>query len=229
MERRIPRYSVILTHNRPEMLTDTARAIAPQVDYLYVIDNASEPPVVSGDLFPLPCWFDVVHDPRQPPNLATLWNDSLDTIAEHAAAHSFDRYDVALLCDDLTIPEDWYDRVSRALRENNASAASGHKHWSPAQFIIKTQPDQDIMNRMAGEAFILPGEKGLRADERLKWWYLDDDVDWQARVADGMVIAPGPGVQNRLPNYWTVTKPELGSQAGLDAAAFEAKWGRPRW
>jgi hypothetical protein len=226
--RDIPRYAVILTHSRPEMLADTVRAIAPQLDYLWVVDNASDPPV-SLDLFPPDAKVFLIHDPAQPPNLATLWNKSLDTIAAHTEAHHFTRWDVALLCDDLDIPDDWYDRVSRTLRENNASAASGHKHWSPGQFIIKTQPDQDIMNRMAGEAFILPGEKGLRADESMHWWYLDDDVDWQARVADGMVIAPGPGVQNRHPNYWTNVKPELGERAGRDAAAFAAKWGRPRW
>lgn len=218
------RYAVILTHNRPEMLADTVRDIAPQCDHVLVVDNASDPPVQRGDL--APGNVEVMTVPDQPPNLARLWNTALDVIAARLDGV---RYDVALLCDDLDIPDDWYDRVSRTLRENNASAASGHKHWTPGQFIIKTRLDQDIMNRMAGEAFILPGEKGLRADESMHWWYLDDDVDWQARVADGMVIAPGPGVQNRLPNHWTVTKPELGEQAGRDAAAFAAKWGRPRW
>src|SRR5215471_11972782 len=208
------------------MLRETVDQIAPQCDEVLIVDNASDPPV-RYDYLPEHAL--IMRVPDQPPNLARLWNLALDAIVNHAAAHGAERWDVALLCDDLDIPEDWYDRVSRVLRENNASAASGHKHWSPGQFIIKTAPDQDIMNRMAGEAFILPGEKGMRADESMHWWYLDDDIDFQARAADGMVIAPGPGVQNRQPNYWTVTKPELSERAGLDAAAFAAKWGRPRW
>src|SRR5215471_3715472 len=224
------RFSVILTHNRPEMLRDTVGQIAPQCDHVMVVDNASDPPVDPVALHDLTgLWhggIEVLTIPDQPPNLARLWNTALDVIASRLDGT---RYDVALLCDDLDIPPDWYDRVSRCLRENNASAASGHKHWTPAQFIIKTQPDQDIMNRMAGEAFMLPGEKGLRADPSMHWWYLDDDIDFQARAADGMVIAPGPGVVNRQPNHWTNVKPELSERAGLDAAAFAAKWGRPRW
>jgi hypothetical protein len=216
------------------MLRETAEAVIQQCDVLLIVDNASDPPVRVEEAVrprhqPLSTQVHLMHEPLQPPNLAYLWNTALGRIARVAAIRGLDRWDVALLCDDVALPDDWYDRVSRTLRENNASAASGHKHWSPAQFIIKTQFDRDIMNRMAGEAFMLPGEKGLRADESMQWWYLDDDVDMQARAADGMVIAPGPGVQNRQPNYWTNVKPNLGEQAGRDAAAFAAKWGQPRW
>jgi hypothetical protein len=210
------------------MLTDTVHWINHQLDYLWVVDNASDPPV-RFDLFPPDAKVFLVHDPSQPPNLATLWNKSLDTIAAHAEAHHFDRWDVALLCDDVSVPHDWYDRVSGVLRNNNASAASAHQMWDLHQMVLKVRPDSDIVNRMCGWAFILPGEKGMRANEEMHWWWLDTDVDWQARAADGMVLAPGAPALNRLPNHWTVTKPNLGAQAGLDRAAFERRWGACPW
>jgi glycosyltransferase involved in cell wall biosynthesis len=221
----IPRYAVILTHNRPEMLDDTVAAIRPQCDTMLVIDNASDPPV------PEDKWLDVnVHYvARQPPNLAMLWNYALRQITVWAGNLGQDRWDVALLCDDLAIPPDWYDRVSNALRSNNASAASAHQVYDAVAPIVHVRPTNDIMNRMHGAAFILPGEKGMRADETFHWWWCDTDIDWQARHADGTVIAAGPPVVNRLPNAWTNAKPELGAQAGRDAERFAEKWGARPW
>jgi len=232
--RDIPRYAVILTHNRPEMLRETAAAILPQTDWLWIVDNASDPPVTLDDfrglLAPPPSpGIAVMHDPLQPPNLATLWRRALDNIAVNAAAQGYGRWDVALLCDDVDLSDDWYDRVSHALRANNASAASAHQAYNLGQQIVKVRPDNDIMSRMTGCAFVLPGEKGMQPDESMHWWWVDTDIDWQARHADGMVLAVGPPALNRLPNYWTVTKPNLGEQAGHDRAAFAAKWGGCPW
>ena len=222
----IARYAVILTHNRPVELRRAVEAVAWQADYVWIIDNASDPPV---SVLGWPGNVRVEHDPTQPANLSRLWNRALDNIAEHAAAHGADRWDVALLCDDVEVPSGWYDRVSGTMRAYNASAASAHKYQDIGQAILKIAPDGDFMSTMCGWAFILPGEKGLRADESLHWWWLDNDVDWQARKADGMVLASGPPAHNGQPNHWTNAKPELGEQAGRDREAFRRKWGTNPW
>lgn len=227
--RGIPRYAVILTHNRPDELRAAVRAVRPQVDYLWIVDNASEPPVEYDPAWPEPGAIKLGHNPLQPPNLAALWNDALNNIAAEAAEAGFGRWDVALLCDDVETPPGWYDAVSGTLRAFNASAASAHKYQWLSQPMLKIAPDGDFASTMCGWAFVLPGEKGLRADESMHWWFLDNDLDWQARKADGMVLAPGPVAANGQPGHWTNVKPELGEQAGRDRETFRAKWGWVPW
>lgn len=223
----IPRYAVILTHNRPVELRRAVEAVAPQCDHVLVVDNASDPPV---EPWPhIPGNVQIAHHPLQPPNLAVLWNYALNMIATQVLGPANGRWDVALLCDDVEVPPGWYDRVSGTMRAYNAAAASAHKYHDIGQAVLKISPDNDFGSTLCGWAFILPGEKGLRADEGMRWWWLDTDVDWQARHADGMVLAPGPPAHNGQPNYWTVNKPELSARAGEDREAFAQKWGGCPW
>jgi hypothetical protein len=82
---------------------------------------------------------------------------------------------------------------------------------------------------MPGWAWILNPDSGVRADESMRWWWLDTDIDWQARKHGGMVMIGGYPVPNRLPNDFTVHVPGLGEQAGRDGETFTAKWGRRPW
>ena len=70
----IPRYAIVLTHNRPELLRQCIDAIEPQANLVLVIDNASDPPATyTGTSTKVK----VLHVPDQPPNLAALWNRGL--------------------------------------------------------------------------------------------------------------------------------------------------------
>lgn len=211
---------MVLTHNRPEMLRECVDAITPQVDVVLVIDNASDPPVELDDTA-------VMYVPDQPPNLAHLWNLGFEFIRLWIADEN--EYDVAVLCDDVVAPPGWFDAVAGCVRALNFVAGSTHQLTPVTVPIIKTTPDHDIMNRMQGSAFVIAGEKNIRADENMHWWWQDTDIDWQARTAGGVVIAPGPVAHNRLPNDYTAQKPELYARIGEDAAAFRAKWGFQPW
>jgi hypothetical protein len=230
--RRMTRWATILTHNRPVELRRTVEQIAPQADAVLVVDNASDPPVARDG------WPDkvrIVRDELQPPNLATLWRRALDVIADaeqtivEPLANGGHTWDVAMLCDDLTIPADWFERVASMMRGLGAAAASTHQAQAVAAPILKKLPDADLWNRMCGSAFVTAGEKRLRPDETMHWWWFDTTFDWEARLAGGMVIVPGPIATNDQPNHWTNAKPELGEQAGRDGAAFQARWGWKPW
>lgn len=223
------RYAIILTHDRPELLRDCVAAVAPQCEVVIVIDNASDPPVRAQDLPALGqvggC---VLGIPDQPPNIAYMWNRALD-LATNSRANEPGPWWIAVLCDDTVIPDGWYAAVVDAMVATGAAAGCsnpfGHQH--PPQ--LKMVPDGDIMGRMPGWAFILDGTKGLRADETMRWWWCDTDLDWQARQAGGMVMVGGHTVPNRLPNDYTVRVAELGEQAGRDGETFAAKWGQRPW
>lgn len=224
------RYAIVLTHNRPAELERCLEAIVPQVDEVLVIDNASIPRTrlaaeLIGNVY-------LFREEQQPPNLSRLWNlgfqyfDDMQLTKDRLGHRE---YDLAVLCDDAYVHPTWFLEVASGMRLYDAAAASTHGISSVTQEIFKTGPDSDIMNRMCSWAFIVAGEKGLRADERLQWWWGDTDFDWRARAAGGMLITVGPVVINERPNDFTYSKPGLAEQAGRDAAMFQEIHGWRPW
>lgn len=224
-----PSFAIVLTHNRPELLERCVAAVAPQVDNVLIIDNASDPPVRGLAYHGAP-WPDnvyVINRPEQPPNLSWLWNIGFDWCEQvHGPQPA---WDVAVLCDDAVVPPGWFRTVADGIRAHNAAAGSTHGIRPIDAPILKTAPDGDIMNRMCSWAYIVRGEAGLRADERLLWWWGDTDFDWRARAAGGMVIIPGPVVINERPNDFLTSIPALGEQAGRDTEMFTQIHGWRPW
>lgn len=219
-------YAVILTHNRPELLKLCMAAISPQVDRVVVVDNASSPPVRIDHDWAMNA--ELLHDPVQPPSLGRMWNDQLQRIS-YAEQWDDHPWNVAVLCDDAIAPAGWFAAVRDGMRSHDAAAACTHAIAPVTVHQHKTAPDSDIFNRMTGWAFMLAGEKNVRADESMLWWWVDSSLDWTARQNGGMVICPGPVVPNERMGTWTNVKPELAEQAGRDRLAFAAKWGHNPW
>ena len=214
-------YAIIITHNRLELLEQCLNHIRPQVDQVLVIDNASNPPVKpqSGD------WLMKV--PDQPPNIANMWNQGLAWI-EMDRNRSREGWKVAFLCDDVQVPEGWFETIATTMDQFGAAAGSTHQYRPISAPILKTSHDNDLYNRMCGWAFVLRGESAIRADEQFHWWWVDTDIDWRARQEGGMVLAPGAVAQNTRPNDYTYSVPGLADRAGKDGELFAAKWnGRP--
>jgi len=217
--RTVPRYAIIPTHNRPELLTALVGSLGKQCDRIVVLDNASEPPVDVVQLYAaagVPVV--VLRDEEQPPHLSRYWNVLLDAVAEWADT---DVYDVAVLNDDSIVPAGWYDACSSALRVHETAVIA---HTTPTSPALLTELHLDPSNRMTPHAFVVRGEVGLRADEAMRWWYFDDDLSWQARLAGGVLSVAGPRVVNSLAN--TTTCGPLAEQAVKDQGAFAAKWSR---
>lgn len=230
------RFAVILAHNRPDELAQTVKAIGPQVDMVIVIDNASDPPIREVDLI-VP---GVIHSwttallpiPDQPPNLSALWNEGIEAaLRVYEAGARFHPARIAVLCDDAPPPEGWFDAVCRAMDESGAvvgcSAPPGFGFSEPWR--LKRQHDQDLMGRMPGWAWILDPASPVRADERFHWWFGDTAIDWDARLAGGMVMIGDHQVPNIHPNDFTASKPELAARVALDAQNFVDKYGSRPW
>lgn len=217
------KFALILAHNRPSETQDVIDDIKDQVDYILVVDNASEPPMHTLLKKPItPLTF--LRDMTQPANLPRLWNLGFDQILMIAEP----KWKIAVLTDDVRIPEGWFDVVADAMDRTGAVAGctspwNGHL----TQELLKLAPDADIMNRMYGPAFMIRGESHLRANEELKWWWNDTDLDWRARGAGGMVVVPSHPVVNRYPNASTVGV--NAEQAGRDRETFKATWGWNPW
>ncbi len=228
----IPRYAVIATHNRPDELALAVAALAPQCDTIVIIDNASTPAVGIGvGLIHPPTSMAVLRDEEQPPNLSRLWNVGLDWCAAHARDQGADTWDVAIVNDDAVPPPDWYGVVSRSMRDHEgAQAACSDPHGliRPGETAMyRADASANIFTRLAGWAFILRGETGLRFDERFRWWCGDDDMSMQARRAGGLVHVGGYPVENTKANSSTVGV--LAEQAAKDMQSYVDKWGCRPW
>lgn len=242
----IPRLAVVPTHNRPAELARLLEAISPQCDAVFVVDNASTPPVPE-------CWrggpvpmlrgrrdpetgmffrphITVIRDEEQPPNLSRLWNVGLDAAQKLAWADAVEPepYDVAIFNDDADVPPGWWDIVSGALRAHPTAAVACTPAYAPIPApVLKTRPDNDLHSRMTPWAFVTRGEAGMRSDERMRWWWFDTDWDFRARQAGGVLTVPGPIVTNTGANSSTVGA--LAEQAGRDRETFREIWGHNPW
>lgn len=221
------RFAVILSHNRQELLNQVVAAIAPQVEMVIVIDNASDPPiqVEAGQ-----DWRTVVIPiPDQPPNLARFWNVGI-RVALEMVTPGQQPY-IAFLCDDAVVPPGWFAAVTEAMANTGAVVGCSDQYgYLPAgQVRTKTAPDNAIMERMSGHAWILDPISTVRPDESMLLWWCDTDIDWQARAAGGMVMVGGYPVKNIHPSGFMLTNPELVHQTGVDGEVFAAKHGSRPW
>lgn len=221
--RLIPRIAVIPSNGR-DCLNQSLAAIRGQVDHVFLVLN--------GDSSTLSDWalpnLDDVTGVWSPvsDNISKWWNLGLAMAHGFAADRQVLTWDVAIINDDVIVPEGWFDRVSGVMRQMQVAAAcsGGRGPWP----VLHTRPGPvNLLTRMQGFAFMMAGEKGLRADEDLVWWAGDDDLDWRARQAGGMVMVPAFHVDHLYPNGQMT--PERHVQAAKDMATFEAKWGKRPW
>jgi GT2 family glycosyltransferase len=219
----IYRAAVIPTRNRHDMLADCINSVVDQVDRVTVIDNLSDPPI---DPDPWHGKVGIVAIPLDPPNISTLWNVGLALADAQAHQHQADRWDIAVLNSDVTVPPGWIDGLSTAMRSGPAVLAYPDQHGGRRQILHTKAEPVDLRTRITGYAYLLRGEAGLRLDEDLAWWYGDDDLDWRAREQGGALLVPGLAVEHRCPNVSTNERPELRQQAARDRETFRAKWGR---
>lgn len=216
-------YAIVLTCDRPELLRQCVAAIRPQVQTIIVIDNGER-------------WHSFLEQadfhlrvPTKPPNLSKFWNLGIGSVIYQAQRRHLDTWDIAFLCDDAIVHPTWLQEVTGPMRAMGAAAGSTHSAVSINAPILKTTPDHDIWNRMCPWAFVLRGEAGIRADEDLQWWWGDTHMDFTARQAGGMVLAPGAVVQNQKMGEYTNIYAHLAEQAGRDGETFAAKWGGRPW
>ncbi|HEX8108521.1 MAG TPA: glycosyltransferase [Kofleriaceae bacterium] len=235
----ILRAAVIATHNRPAELRRCVEAIAPQVDLIVVVDNASDPPAELSDAWSslIEARIVLLRDPEQPPNLSRLWNLGISHAREYLRGGdctpdaTLGPFDVAILNDDAVPPPGWFDAVAGAMREHGADAGSSDPFdFLPpgAVAVYRADTSPGVSTRLAGWAMVLRGQwEGARFDERFRWWCGDDDMSHRARQAGGLVHVGGHLVLNTGAD--TSTGGVLAEQSARDMQSFVDKWGMRPW
>lgn len=219
-------WAVIATKDRPFELHGLLSDL-PDPNKVVIVDNGSMPGVrqYAGSVMVARS---VLCRPMIQPNLSKLWNDGLDEADRLATGP----YEVAVLNDDLRVPPGTLEMLAEALRLYDAAAAFpdvfGELRPGQVDILHEAKP-HNLFHRMTGYCFMLKGELGLRLDERFRWWYGDDDLEWRAAQHGGVARVGGVTVEHLHPNESTHYSPELTEQTRLDRAAFVEKWGLEPW
>jgi GT2 family glycosyltransferase len=206
------RVAVITTHDRPKDFEDCVAAIATQVDMLAVVAHGMPDyvwEVLGAYTKPSRPALMVIPYEAEVLNISKMWNMGF-AAAEHYAVYGTGyqrQYDVAVLNDDAIVPPDWFKRVVLEMRLMSAAAGAAARAGDP---------------RMAGFAFIVDGDSGIRADEQFEWWYGDDDIARQANSLGGVAQPWGLDVEHRHPNSTTVGI--LAEKARDDRGRYKRKW-----
>lgn len=217
-------YAVIPSRDRREMLDKLVSQLSADAVRVVVIDNGYEPPYENDDGI-----VEVLRVEQDPPNLSYLWNYGLGWVR---GGHNFELegdYVVAVLNDDLVIPAMFVQQLAAVVEETGAAAVYPDQHGVCRTHSMKftTAEPISLYHRMCGYAFALRGSARITADETIKWWYGDDDIDWTARTRGGSVLVGGLRVEHLRPNETTIGM--LAEQAGRDRQTFIDKWGRAPW
>jgi len=146
------RVVVIPARDRHDLLTECVGSVVDQVDLVFVIDNQSDPPI---DVEQWHGKVRAVRAPMDPPNISALWNIGL-ALAD-AARRDAERWDIAVLNSDVTVPPGWIDGLSTAMRSTTAVLAYPDQHGGARQILHTKAEPIDLRQRITGYAFMLRG------------------------------------------------------------------------
>lgn len=161
-------------------------------------------------------------------NISRWWNLGLDHIEEwetNPDGTQYSRWHVLVLNADARIKPEGVARLSWALDTNPGYAMAGPKAGVGIEREHRPGPN-GLDKRVPGWCFMLTSDVPLRADERYRWWFGDNDLEWRAREAGG-TLRVGRIEAAHLGDG--VPRGKLLELAREDQIRFEEKWGIRPW
>ena len=209
--------------NGRECVERSVASVLPQVDHLVIVEAGPER---TSRTYPENVT--VLSFPTDECNISKWWNMGIDYCQELAQGLGAKAWNTAVINDDVILPPGWVSAVVGTMRHLQCAAGCSGGRF-PVPTVHHHAGPVDLYTRLQGFAFVLAGEKELRADEELVWWTGDDSLGAQAALAGGMVMVPGFHVEHLYPNAQTNHSPELTAQTGRDVETFVKKWGWRPW
>jgi hypothetical protein len=161
----------------------------------------------------------VLLSPESGVNISRWWNVGLDWIEQH---HEPGPYEVLCMESDVRIEWSTLTQLRMVLRGYNLAMVGVDWH-GVATSAVETRYDLDawpVEHRIPGVCMLVAGELGLRFDEQFRWYYANDDFEWQHRKAAGTGLVRGLTIEHGPTG-------ERAEYAETDRRRFIAKWGGP--
>jgi hypothetical protein len=168
----------------------------------------------------------VITYPNDGFSLTNWWNAGIDWVYERAKGE----FEVFVFNADCYTDLESLKNLSKALRQYNLAVVCPDQGGvlQPSQVHIETRliPVANKNLRLWGCAFMLRGDLRFRCDPAFRFYYNDDDIEWQGRQAGGVGIVGGVQMDHPLAgNLSRTMTPELHRFAAEDREKFKAKWG----
>lgn len=160
-------------------------------------------------------------------NIAKWWTVGLEYIYDIRGFRGPEVYDVLIVESDTRITPEDLDSVRAEMRRSSCvMAGADWQRMLPGPGINLVRRSNTPITpgtlRLPGIGLVVAGEAGLRHDPQFRWWYVDDDLEWQAREAGGTVLVGGTTLTHRGSTPMTG---ERATFAQEDIVKFAAKWG----
>lgn len=202
-----------------EAMNRTVALMGLPKENIVVVGNGEDPPTAEE----IP-GATVLTDREPVYNMPRWWNKGLNHVSTR---NQNKNYEVFIFGSDTMAENRVVVRLAEVLRERNLAATCPDRYGViPAGEVVfedRLERIRDMRYRMTGYAFVLRGELELRADPKFRSWYIDDDLEWQARERGGTGMVGGLRVGHPLNG--SPLSPMLQRWAAEDREKFRAKWG----
>jgi hypothetical protein len=167
-------------------------------------------------------------------NIARWWNEGLSWARGWAEQERLTSWEVFLPGSDVT-GETWsVAMLAVELRKRGLTMVGPHLDCAAGQCSPRKVPVEEfhaeyprtLWARVPGACMLVAGESGLRFDERMPWWYSDDDAETWARHHGGAGLVHGTGLLHPQDHMLDAEQAE---QATASRALYVEKWGREPW
>lgn len=200
---------------RLDDLRASLKALGHPVDRTVVVTTLPEP------IHPEAVQATVLVSPEPGVNISRWWNLGLDWIAKREAGP----YEVLCMESDVRISLETLHVLRRELRANRLGMVGAD--WMEAVHgqdveIRRELAPEPMEHRVPGVCMLVAGELGLRFDEQFRWWYADDDFEWQHRKASGTGLVRGQMIGHGPGRPLTGERAEYAAE---DVVRFQNKWG----
>jgi hypothetical protein len=215
-------YAVAASHRGDlEKIRRSTVALGLPKDQIVVVANGENPP--TQEEVPAAT---VVTYPNDGFSLTNWWNAGIDWVYERAT----DPFEVFVFNADCYTDLHALETLSRTLRQHGLAIVCPDQAGvlRPGQLHVETRlvPVGNKALRLWGCAFMLNGDKRLRCDPAFRFYYNDDDIEWQGRQVGGVGIVGGVRMDHPMGGTLSaIMSPELHRFAAEDREKFRNKWG----
>lgn len=218
----IPTYVTIPVRDRHEWVANLVGQLTTQIANpldIFVFDNESNPPQ--------PRWGRVKPIPAPGAGVFEMWNWGLDMAEGQAQADGHERWNVAVLNSDVSIPPGWLSLMADGLRSCPFTAIAYSDIYEVGYGRVMQIDNFTYAHQtFSGWAWMMAGEYGLRCDPRFSYWYGDADLEATARANGYHVVCVGGSEVEHLDAGGHVTRERHRlEQARADEARYAEKWG----